>query len=181
MAHWEPLLEEVVMERHRDLLGYAQMLTRDRFEAEDLVQTALIETFGKPRAFPNAIAAETYVRRVIASRFIDARRRASAERRALAKVGATEADPAAGPHLLAEHSTDVGAALEKLTPRERACVMLRYLDHLSTHEAARALGLSDGTVKRYVSDAVVKLNGLLGTDADAERDEWSDVHEGRSR
>jgi DNA-directed RNA polymerase specialized sigma24 family protein len=57
--------------------------------------------------------------------------------------------------------------------------MLRYLDHLSTHEAARALGLSEGAVKRYVSDAVAKLNGLLGTDA--ERDEWSDVGEGRRR
>jgi RNA polymerase sigma factor (sigma-70 family) len=175
MTDWDPLLEQVVMERHRDLLGYAHMLTRDRFEAEDLVQTALIETFGKPRAFPNAVAAETYVRRVIASRFIDARRRSSAEGRALAKVGTTEIDPAAGPHLRAEHSTDVGAALASLAPRERACIMLRYLDHLSTHEVARALGLSEGAVKRYVSDAVARLNGLLGTNADAERDEWSDV------
>ncbi|MBN2177634.1 MAG: sigma-70 family RNA polymerase sigma factor [Demequinaceae bacterium] len=178
MAQWEPLLEEVVTARHHDLLGYAQMLTRDRQEAEDLVQTALIETFGKPRSFPNAIVAETYVRKVIASRFIDGCRKASAERRALRKVGATEADPAAGPHLRAEHSTDVGAALAQLSPRERACIMLRYLDHLSTHEVAQALGLSDGAVKRYVSDAVARLNGLLGTDADAERDEWSDVTTG---
>lgn len=175
MADWEPLLVEVVMERHRDLLGYAHMLTRDRCEAEDLVQTALIETFGKPRAFPNAVAAETYVRRVIASRFIDGRRRASAERRAFTRIGATETDPAAGPQLRAEHSTDVGAALAQLAPRERACIMLRYLDHLSTHEVAHALGLSDGAVKRYVSDAVTKLNDLLGTTADADRDEWSDV------
>jgi RNA polymerase sigma factor (sigma-70 family) len=181
MTHWEPMLEEVVMERHHDLLGYAQMLTRDRQDAEDLVQTALIETFGRPRVFPNAAAAESYVRRVIASRFIDTRRKANVERRAFARLAAADVDPSAGPHLRAEHSTDVGTALARLAPRERACVMLRYLDHLSTREVAQALGLSDGAVKRYVSDGVAKLNDLLGTDADAERDEWVDVAARRAR
>lgn len=169
------------MERHRDLLGYAQMLTRDREDAEDLVQTALIETFGRPRVFPNAVAAESYVRRVIASRFIDTRRKANVERRAFARLAAADVDPSAGPHLRAEHSTDVGTALSRLAPRERACIMLRYLDHLSTREVAQALGLSDGAVKRYVSDGVAKLNDLLGTDADAERDEWVDVAARRAR
>lgn len=163
------------MTRHRDLLGYAHMYAGNHADAEDLVQDALIETFGRGRAFPNAIAAESYVRRVIASRYIDAYRRRGAERRALVRIRTGEIDPSAGPDLRVEHASDVAGALAQLAPRERACVMMRYLEHLSVRETADALGLSEGAVKRYVSDAITKLNGLLGTHADAESAEWTTV------
>ena len=57
-------------------------------------------------------------------------------------------------------------ALSVLSPRQRACVMLRHLDDLSVRETAAVLGLSEGAVKRYVSDGVATLNSLLGTSAD---------------
>ncbi|GIG55607.1 RNA polymerase sigma factor [Demequina activiva] len=166
MAAWEPMLEELVSTRYRDLVAYARMLTGDAVQAEDLVQDALIETFGRRRKFSHVIAAETYARRVISSRFIDGTRRKAAERRALTKVGAQEADPAPGPATLVEHRTDVERSLDLLSPRERACVVLRYLEHLSIAETAARLGLTEGSVKRYVHDGIVKLNAALGTDAD---------------
>ena len=58
---------------------------------------------------------------------------------------------------------DVAAALAHLSERQRACVVLRHLDDLSVRDTARTLGLSEGAVKRYVSDAVAVLDGLLGT------------------
>lgn len=168
MAAWEPMLEELVATRHRDLVAYARMLTGDSAQAEDLVQDALIETFGGRRRFTHVVAAETYTRRVISSRFIDGTRRRSAERRALHRIGAVEADPAAGPATLAEHRTDVERALDLLTPRERACVVMRYLQYQSITETATALGLSEGAVKRYVHDGIRTLNAALGTHAEAE-------------
>ena len=47
----------------------------------------------------------------------------------------------------------------------RACVVLRFLEDLSTRETAAALGLSEGTVKRYVSDGTRALAQLLDTSA----------------
>ena len=168
MTAWEPMLEELVSTRYRDLVAYARMLTGDAAQAEDLVQDALIETFGGRRRFAHIAPAETYVRRVVATRFIDGTRRRSAERRALTRVGAVETDPGAGPDVTVEHRTDVERALALLTPRERACVVMRYLQHQSITETAAALGLSDGAVKRYVHDGIRTLNAALGTDADPE-------------
>ncbi|MDN4480623.1 RNA polymerase sigma factor [Demequina muriae] len=178
MQRWEPMLDELMAQRHRHLVAYARMLTGDTAHAEDLVQDALITTFGRMRTFPSLVAAETYTRRVIASRFIDGKRRRAAERRAVQKVGSHEADPSAGPDLLVEHRTDVERALDLLTPRERACVVLRFLEHYSVEETAAELGIAAGSVKRYVHDGIGKLNAALGTNSDADAPVSSSVHVG---
>ena len=48
-------------------------------------------------------------------------------------------------------------ALLTLPPRERACVVLRYLEDLPVAAVAAELGLAEGTVKRYIADGVAKL------------------------
>ena len=62
---------------------------------------------------------------------------------------------------------DVVRALATLSPRERACVVLRQMEDLSVVETASALGLSEGAVKRYTSDGLARLNAQLGSTADA--------------
>ncbi|MFW2512736.1 RNA polymerase sigma factor [Demequina sp. SO4-13] len=166
MPRWEPMLDELMAQRHRHLVAYARMLTGDTAAAEDLVQDALVTTFGRVRTFPSLIAAETYTRRVISSRFIDGTRRTASERRAIERMGVRESDSSAGPDLLAEHKTDVERALDRLTPRERACVVQRYLEHRSVEETATELGIAAGSVKRYVHDGIKKLNAALGTHSD---------------
>ena len=58
---------------------------------------------------------------------------------------------------------DVVRALAALSPRERACVVLRQMEDLSVVETASALGLSEGAVKRYTSDGLARLNAALGS------------------
>ena len=56
--------------------------------------------------------------------------------------------------------------MARLTPRERACVVLRYFDDLTVRDIAVQLALSEGAVKRYLSDARRRLAPMLGaTDA----------------
>jgi RNA polymerase sigma-70 factor (ECF subfamily) len=63
---------------------------------------------------------------------------------------------------------DVRAALGGLPRRQRTCVVMRFYDDMRVADIADALGLSDGAVKRYLSDGIHHLNVALGTSADPE-------------
>lgn len=162
MAAWQGLLDELLRDRRPALVAYASLLTGDRAAAEDLVHDAVVRTFGRPRALPNVNAADAYVRRAITSIFID---RARSRRRWLTALPRLVADPDEEPDDVAAR-LDARAALLTLPRRQRTCVMLRFYDDLTVSEIARQLGLSDGAVKRYLSDGIHHLNALLGTAAE---------------
>jgi RNA polymerase sigma factor (sigma-70 family) len=56
----------------------------------------------------------------------------------------------------------VQAALALLSPRQRACVILRFYDDFSVAAIADELGCGEGTVKRHLADAKVRLADQLG-------------------
>ena len=158
---WEGVLEQLVRERYPRLVGHAMLLVGSRHDAQDLVQEALIATFAGRARFTTVAQAEQYVRRTVVSRSIDESRRRNRERAALAKLGARPVDtPVVEERGL---GADVVRALQRLTPRERACVVLRQVEDLSVRDTAAALGLSEGAVKRYTSDGTAKLDAALGT------------------
>ena len=175
MGEWEPMLEQMLASRYRALTAYARMLCGNEAEADDLVQDAIVATFGGLRKFEHVGQAEAYVRRAVVSRFIDARRRDQSQRRAMRVIAEADTASGASPDLLAEHATDVGRALATLPPRQRACVVLRYIDHLSTREVAHTLNISEGSVKRYTADGVARLAPLLGVPADDHDPEWQEM------
>ena len=165
MTAWEQVLDELVRARGRALVRYATLLTGDEREGEDLVQDALVRCFSQGRPIRDPGAAESYVRQAILTIFLDAyRRRArwTAVRHLLARDDDTaDHGPASTARL------DVQTALLTLRPRLRACVVLRFYDDLTVPEIARRLALSDGTVKRYLFDAIGQLEALLGPLPDA--------------
>lgn len=162
MAAWRSLLDELLQERRPALIGYAALMTGDRVAAEDLVHDAIIRTFGRPRTFPNINAADAYVRRAIASAFIDKARSRKSLLNALPRMVVEEAAP---DDAIADR-LDVRSALRGLPPRQRTCVVMRFYDDMRVTDIAGALGLSDGAVKRYLSDGIHRLNTELGTTAD---------------
>jgi RNA polymerase sigma factor (sigma-70 family) len=166
MSTWQPLAESLVRERYRALVGYAYLLTAHMGDAEDAVQEAIVATFSRRARFTNVGQAEAYVRRAIASRVIDERRsRARRVGRETRFDVLWEHDGHDGPVAL---HVDVATALAALSPRVRACIALRFMADQSTAQTAHALGLSEGAVKRYVSDGVAQLGRALGTVASDE-------------
>jgi RNA polymerase sigma factor (sigma-70 family) len=162
---WEDLLEQVARERYQRLVAHATLVSASPSDAQDLVQESLIAAFSGRARFGSVEQAEAYVRRAIASRAIDAGRRRTREARLRGRAGAQTPEVVQPDDRLP--GAEVVRALAALSPRERACVVLRQMEDLSVVETAAALGLSEGAVKRYTSDGLARLNAQLGSTADA--------------
>ncbi len=164
MSGWKALAADVVDARYPSLVAYGVLLTASRPDAEDLVQDALVKVFSRLRSIPNVAAADQYVRRAMLTLYLDRSRRGSAWRRVRGFV-ATD-DAVAGPEDAVVAGGDVRAALAALSPRERACVVLRHFDDLTTRQVSETLGIAEGSVKRYLSDALAKLGTELAEPAE---------------
>lgn len=156
---WESVLATLVAERGDALTRYAYVLCGNPDDAADLVQAGLVATFGRLRNGFAIERAEAYVRRAIASAYIDRGRRAS-RWRATAHLHVA-ADIVDGPDVTTDRRLDVKAQLDRLSPRERACVVLRYYGDQKVDDIAADLGISAGAVKRYLSDGLAKLATAL--------------------
>ena len=165
MSDWQDTMEVLVRDRERALLGYAYLVCGNSTQAQDLVQDALVRTFSRPRPGLTALKAEAYVRRAITSVYIDQYRRRQRWQRVqhLFSPGEQADDVASALDL----SADVATALGTLPPRERACVVLRFFDDLTVPQIARQLGLAEGSVKRYLSDGIARMEMALGPLEDA--------------
>lgn len=96
---WGEELTTVALERGPALVGYAYLLTGDLDSARDLVQEALVRTYGRPRTASDLAWVEAYVRRVILNIYLDAYRRDRAWGRVRHLFVVPEAGPPGTPTL----------------------------------------------------------------------------------
>lgn len=133
------------------LLRAAWLLTGDAQRAQDLVQEALIKVALRwPRlrdGNPTAYARQVVVRDNIS--WWRWRRESVGTTPDLDAAAAISSDPAT--------ALVVRQALMRLTPAQRAVLVLRHLDDLSERETADVLGVSVGTVKSQNAAALARL------------------------
>ena len=163
---WEGVVTELVAERGEALVRYATLLCGNREDAADLVQDALVRTFGRLRNGFGVESAEAYVRRAILNAHLDGGRRTSRWRR----IAPLEyrPDEQESPAAATDARLDLHDELRRLSPRERACLVLRYYDDLTVDRIAEVLGISSGAVKRYLSDGLAKMAISLADDGTAD-------------
>lgn len=152
---WEQTVTQLVAERGPALERYAFLLCGNAEDAADLVQDALVKTFGRLRNGFTVTSAEAYVRKAVLNTYLDGGRRRTRWRRVAHLDVTAESQDSEAP--TTEIRLDMLAQLDRLAPRERACVVLRYYEDLKVDDIASSLGVSSGAVKRYLSDALARL------------------------
>lgn len=139
------------------LLRFGHVLTGSPHEAEDLVQEALGKTMRRwSRSRPDDPVA--YVRRVMVNTHLTKWRRWGARVR-LGEVPEVAADDA---RLQRSQDRDVlRRALASLPPRQRAVLVLRYLEDLPDGEIATLLGCQPATVRSQAARGLAALRPVL--------------------
>lgn len=165
VSAWEDVVTTLISERGDALHRYAYLICGSPDDAADLVQDALVKTFGRLRNGFTVRSAEAYVRRAILNTYLDGGRRTSRWRRISHLAAAPDHVDSEAP--LSEQRLDLAAQLQKLAPRERACLVLRYYEDFTVADIAETLGISTGAVKRYLSDGLGKLSLSLGHNRNA--------------
>jgi RNA polymerase sigma-70 factor (sigma-E family) len=145
---------EYVAARSAALLRTAYLLTGNREDSEDLLQTALAKTYLAWHRIEDKAAADGYVRRVLVNTQTSWWRK-----RKVDEYPTEELPERPGYDVVADHDLrdTMWTALRRLPRRQRAMVVLRYYEDLTEAETAAVLGVSVGTVKSAVSRALVKL------------------------
>ena len=148
----ETEFDAFVVARSPGLLRTAYLLMGDQQGAEDLLQTALAKAWFAWRRIE--WEPEAYVRRIMATTSASWWRRRWIAETPTSQLPETDVPPEAE---LAAERNDLWLALRHLPPRQRAVVVLRYLEDRSEVETAQLLGCSRGTVKSQAAKALAKL------------------------
>ncbi len=161
-----------LVERYQvEAVQAACLITGDRAEAEDIVQTAFLRTFEKIARFDEARPFRPWFLRMVVN---DAIKATTRQRRQISLEDGEDADYWAVLKRLdmttrepedfvqrKELLEEMQGALDRLSPAQRAAVVLHYFLDLSTAEAANQLNCAPGTLRWHLSVARERLRALL--------------------
>ncbi|MFD3948239.1 SigE family RNA polymerase sigma factor [Streptomyces sp. NPDC058579] len=159
MSHGEVLdFEEYVRTRQDALLRSARRLVPDPVDAQDLLQTALVRTYGRWDGIADKSLADAYLRRVMINTRTEWWRARKLDEVPTEQLPDASVDDATEQHADRALLMDI---LKVLAPKQRSVVVLRHWEQMSTEETAAALGMSTGTVKSTLHRALARLRQEL--------------------
>lgn len=146
--------------RHRDRLWSVAMRTlRDREEAADAVQDALISAMRNAAGYQGDAAVTTWLHRVVVNACLDRLRRERARPRV--PLGDLEVAASRDAHADLELRLDLHSALARLTEAQRVAIVLVDLLECSVADVAAELVVAEGTIKSRCSRGRTELARLL--------------------
>ena len=139
----------------RDVYAYVATLVGDRAAAEDVVAQAFERAYRKRRSYdPRRGTARAWVFGIARNAALDELRRRKRVARLVAEPA--EAGGEDDAELAARRAT-VRAALQRLEPRDRELVALRFHGGLTNAEIGRVLGVSESNAGTRLHRAMTKL------------------------
>ena len=139
----------------------AYLLTGHHDLAEDLVQDAFVKLIGRFADLRSPESFDPYLRRTIVTLSYGLFRRRRTERAYLARErGLGERTSDGLPDV--EREDELWAQLQRIAPRQRAALVLRYYEDLSELQAADVLGCSLRSLKSLVTRGIQAMRDQQG-------------------
>ena len=147
---------EIVKRRHARVRKFMYHLCRQPSLGDDLAQQVFLTAWRSLPRLRAAAAFDGWLKRIMITTWLEEVRRDKLE---FAREP-EEADFGSHRETTAERM-DLDAALARLTPQARLCVVLAYDEGLSHPEIAALTGMPVGTVKSHISRGAARLRELL--------------------
>jgi len=157
-----PAFERLMRQYERLVLVTALRLAGNLPDAQDVSQDVFLKLYRDLGKLTSEEAVASWLYRVTVNACHDLRRRRRPED-PMEHSGHLASD-AADPHQAmaeSERSRVLELSLRMLSEKERAALVLRDLEGLSTEEVAHALGCTEATVRSQVCKARVKVKGFV--------------------
>jgi RNA polymerase sigma-70 factor (sigma-E family) len=142
----------------------AYLLCGDWHRADDLAQTAFVALHRRWRKIRDRGALDAYVRRTLVRAVIDESRRPWRRERYVEEMPEV-AQPGRVDTAVANRAALLDG-LRRVPPRQRAVLVLRFLEGLDVSATAEALKCSEGTVKSQTARGLTALREALGDTLD---------------
>jgi RNA polymerase sigma-70 factor, ECF subfamily len=159
--------EQLVALHERRIFALALRLTGSVEDAKDATQETFIRLHRKIGQIDSGRSAGPWLYTVAVNACRDIGRGKMRSRLVAVEPGLVA--PGASPEgLYADRETEsrLRGALRRLPEKERAALLLREMEGLSTAEVARVLGSSEPTVRSQICSARLKLRKLFGRSAE---------------
>ena len=165
---------ELLVERHQArAYRLACSILGNEADARDVSQDAFIRLYESAHRFDGRSRFSTWFYRVLVNLCIDHRRRGKWWSKLLPLAGPGDdpdepgidpASGAAGPDLAAiahQSAGQLAQALKRLSPNQRAAVLLQVQESLSSREIAQVLNCSENTARVHIHRGLAALKKML--------------------
>lgn len=142
------------------MVRLAYLLLGDSHAAEDLTADVFLAAWRQWDRISQVEYPLAYLRQMLTNQAATRHRRRARERLTLERVFAGVSESGHEPDGAAV--VDVRSALQRIPPRRRACLVLRFAFDLTEREVAQTLGISVGAVKSQTFKGLAQLRKELG-------------------
>ena len=139
--------------------GACLRITQDAALAEDAVQDALLNAWRARDQFRGEAELDTWLHRIAINAALELMRKRGpmAEFNPEFEAASSVADCPASAHARSAFGSAIGAALDRLSARERVCFVLKHIEQWRLEEIAEATSVSVDSVKQSLFRALGKL------------------------
>jgi len=153
--HRPEVLDDLLDRFGRELQGVAFLILRDRAAAEDVVVDTLLAALDRGDQLRDGDALRPWILRIATNKALGMRRTSS-------RVVQLHVMPDRPARFTDEDERlTLLACVDRLAPRMRAAVVLRYYADMSVREVAEALGTSENTVKTQLRESLEHMRHAL--------------------
>lgn len=158
-------VEKLYHQEAVSLVRLARLFTDDRTGAEDIVQEAFIRLYHAAERIHDVEKSAAYLRSIVLNLARDHNRRGLLSlRHQDSMIDRRTPESPEDRMVRTEGQTEVIDALNRLSPRQRDCLVLRFYMDLTEKQIASTLSISPNSVKTHCQRGMAILSGVLGGD-----------------